>query len=154
MHEEDIVCLDVWKSKYAATGSQARGNKSKLVEVYVWELGSDNMRVLSCLKGFHLRNVTTVRFSPSGKKLLTIGGDNDHSVAIYDWARGRLLSTSKVDKARVTDAVWKNEIEFVTCGLNHIKFWRQHGQNISSKSGVLGKGKWKPLGAICYAFEN
>ena len=122
MHEEDIVCLDVYKDNTAATGQQTPGGKSKLVEIYVWEI--EHRKILACLKGFHLKGVISVKFSPNGKKLLTIGKDNDHSVAIYDWARGKLLATSKVDKARVTCAVWKNNDEFATSGLKHIKFWK------------------------------
>ena len=82
MHEEDIVWLDVYKDNTAATGQQTPGGKSKLVEIYVWEI--EHRKILACLKGFHLKGVISVKFSPNGKKLLTIGKDNDHSVAIYD----------------------------------------------------------------------
>jgi echinoderm microtubule-associated protein-like 6 len=130
MHTEDIVSLDVFKDKWAATGQTATKDKLHLATIYVWEI--ETKKVLARLKGFHLNAVTHLKFSPNGKKLLTIGGDNDHSVAIYDWARGKLLATSKVDKTRVTCATWKDETSFVTAGLRHVKFWEQKGQNLVS----------------------
>jgi microtubule-associated protein-like 6 len=125
MHEENIISLDVFAYKYAATGETAKKDKNHLASIYVWDI--ENKKVLSCLKGFHLNAVTWLKFSPSGKKLLSIGADDDHSVAIYDWARGKLMATAKVDKANVTCAVWKDETNFVTCGLRHLKFWNQKG---------------------------
>jgi microtubule-associated protein-like 6 len=107
-----------------------------LATIYVWDI--ETKKVLSCLKGFHLNSIAWLKFSPNGKKLLTVGNDDDHSVAIYDWARGKLVGTSKVDKEKVTCAVWKNENEFVTCGLKHIKFWVQKGTNLISKNGIYG----------------
>jgi len=99
----------------------AAKGKSKVIEIWVWDI--ETKEVKSCLKGFHLRAVVSVAFSPSGKYLLTAGLDDDNSIAIYNWANLRLICTSKVDKSKVTCLVWTSKKTFVTCGVKHIKFW-------------------------------
>lgn len=37
------------------------------------------------LSGFHKRAVTTLSFSPDGRHLASIGCDDNHSIAVYDW---------------------------------------------------------------------
>jgi microtubule-associated protein-like 6 len=138
MHEADIVSLDVFKNEkrtIAATGAKSKKG-SKLCKIYVWDMATKE--TLACLEGFHLNAVTWIRFSPNGEKLLTIGADNDNSIAIYDWKRGKLLATAKVDKCGVSCAIWDtSDYKFATCGKRHIKFWEQKGKNLPGKRGKL-----------------
>jgi microtubule-associated protein-like 6 len=136
MHEEDIICLAVDpKGKIAATGQMAQKGKAKLIDLYVWDI--ETKQVLADLKGFHLRAVCQVQFSPDGSKLLSVGQDDDNSCAVYDWAQKRLIGTSKVDKAKVTAIGWKSETEFMTCGLKHVKFFTIQGANVAGQRGQL-----------------
>ena len=50
-----------------------------------------------------------LKFSPNGNNLLSIGSDQDHSLAIYEWSTSRLVTTCKIDKSEVTYAIWKND---------------------------------------------
>jgi WD40 repeat protein len=70
IHETDITCLDIYKDKIAATGSKSL-EKNKLASIYLWDV--EYRKVLGCLKGFHINSVIWVKFSPNGKKLLTVG---------------------------------------------------------------------------------
>lgn len=136
MHEEDIICLAVHPNgKYAASGQMAQKGKAKRIDMFVWDIESKTM--LSRMNNFHLRAVCLVAFSPDGSKLLSIGRDDDNSLAIYDWAQGLLLSTAKVDKAKVNAIASKSETEFMTCGLKHIKFWTANGKNLKGTRGTL-----------------
>jgi microtubule-associated protein-like 6 len=75
------------------------------------------------LNNFHRRAIRVLQFSPAGDKLLSIGEDDQHSVAIYDWATKRMLCNAKVDPDKVFDACWKDETEFATVGMKHVKFF-------------------------------
>ena len=159
MHEEDIICLAVDPTgKIAATGQMAQKGKAKLIDLYVWDI--ETKQVLANLKGFHLRAVSLINFSPDGSKILSGGQDDDNSIAIYEWAQKRLLASSKVDKAKSTAAIWKTDSEFMTCGLKHVKFYTLKGANISGQRAELGEalakeaflcGVYQPGSGICFA---
>lgn len=95
-----------------------------------------------------------MNFSPDGSLLLSGGQDDDNSIGIYDWANSKLLATSPVDKARVTDSGFKNNNEFVTIGLKHIKFWTLNGRNLTSSKGIFGTFAADSLICMTYAFDN
>ena len=154
MHEEDIICLAVHPNgKYAASGQMAQKGKAKRIDMFVWDIESRQM--LSRMNNFHLRAVCLVAFSPDGSKLISIGRDDDNSLAIYDWAQGLLLATVKVDKAKVNAVAYKSETEFMTCGLKHVKFYTANGKNITAKRGTLDASQTKES-FLCgtYAFNN
>ena len=61
------------------------------------------------LQGFHRRAVVALCFSPGdGTYLASVGQDNDHSVAIYDWAKEELLATYKGDPNPVLCIAWSH----------------------------------------------
>lgn len=88
----------------AATGARAPFSRSKLVDVFVWDIATQE--VLARLSGFHRGGVGCLKFSPGGTKLLTIGQDEQHSIAVYDWANQILLSATKCGADAVYDAAW------------------------------------------------
>lgn len=47
------------------------------------------------LAGFHKRAITALSFSPNGRELASLGCDDDHSIAVYDW-KNRLLRVSRL----------------------------------------------------------
>ena len=71
--------------------------QGKLVDIYVWS--ASTREVLAKITGFHRRAISQLAFSPSGSKLLSIGKDDQNSVAIYDWATQAMLGNAKVDPA-------------------------------------------------------
>jgi len=34
-----------------------------------------------------------------------------------------MVTNAKVDKAKVNALAWRNQDEFMTCGVKHVKFW-------------------------------
>lgn len=64
-----------------------------------------------------------LKFSPNGNLLLSVGQDDDNSLAIHDWQANRMLATSNIDKAKVNCVAWKTEDVFATVGNKHVKFW-------------------------------
>jgi echinoderm microtubule-associated protein-like 6 len=75
LHQDDIVALAIHPNRnIVATGQMAAQGKAKMVDVFVWDVSSQ--QVLAQLTGFHRRAVNCLQFSPSGGKLLTIGQDD------------------------------------------------------------------------------
>ena len=114
-HEEDIVSMAVHPSRsIIATGQMAAKGKAKALDLYVWDA---NTKEAFCnLNQFHRRAICQLSFSPDGKKLLSVGQDDDNSLAIFEWQSKTLLVTSNVDKAKVTGCAWKDNNQFVTIG--------------------------------------
>lgn len=107
--------------------------EGKLVAIYIWR--ASTLEVISKIEGFHRRAVRHLKFSPNGRFLLSIGEDDQNSVAVYDWANkvvvcsskispGKLYDPkSKVDQVKVFDANWKSDSEFATCGPDFVKMF-------------------------------
>jgi len=143
-HAEDIVAMALHPDgDIVATGQMAskelgdeRSNKKnarnkgvlkqgKLVDIRIWR--ASTCETICKIRGFHRRAVRTLKFSPGGSKLLSIGEDDQHSVAVYDWATQTNIGNAKCDPAKVNDAEWKNETEFATCGVKHMMTFTQNG---------------------------
>ena len=87
-HQEDLVAFALSKDrKLCATGQMAQINeknpRAKIIDIHVWD--ADTKEKKAKLSGFHKRAVVIVEFSPSGKRLLTVGQDDKNSLAAYDW---------------------------------------------------------------------
>lgn len=152
-HNDDVVSLAIHpKKKIAASGQVAFKGESKMIPIYVWDI--ETKEILATLKGFHRGCIKVLEFSPDGSKLLSIGTDKDNSLAIYDWARERLVSQAKVDKSIVTDVAWKNEDVFTTVGIRHIKFWKQSETRVSFKRGKWRMNSREPIISVIYCFPQ
>lgn len=107
--------------------------QGKLVDIYVWK--ASTCEVVAKITGFHRRAISQLAFSLNGKQLLSIGKDDQNSVAIYDWASQSMLGSAKVDPGQIFSAAWKSETEFATCGVKHMKVFNMAGANINGKKG-------------------
>lgn len=72
-----------------------------LNQVIVWDL--ENMRTVVVLEGFHRRAVTIVNFSPDGRLLATMGADDHHGLAVYDWENSVLLCTTRCEPRSIVE---------------------------------------------------
>lgn len=80
---------------------------------------------------FHLRPFFP--FSADGKKLASVGLDDDHSIVVWDWKKGQMLATARGHKDKLFQIKWSpfDENQLVTVGVKHIKFWAQVGKEKS-----------------------
>jgi microtubule-associated protein-like 6 len=60
------------------------------------------------LKGFHQRAIVILEFSPDGTQLLSIGQDDQNTLAVYNWKNGKITWSSPTSKGKATGACWKN----------------------------------------------
>ena len=85
-HTDDIICLTVNQHpKHKSV--VASGQIGATPAVNVWD--ATTKQTLSIIKGFHTKGVCSVNFSGSGKLLLTVGIDDNHSVAVWRWQQGK-----------------------------------------------------------------
>ena len=148
-HEKDIMSLAIHSNgAIAATGELT--TEFDLAGIYVWNIETKD--ILASLKKFHINAVRHLRFSPNGSKLLSIGEDKDHSFALYDWMSDKIIASAKIDRGEVTACEFKNETEFVTCGVKHIKFWTVTGYNVTYYRGSIED--FEPLVSCTYAFPK
>lgn len=55
--------------------------------IHVWD--AMNKQTLSVLRCYHSKGVCSVSFSATGKLLLSIGLDPEHTITIWKWQEGR-----------------------------------------------------------------
>jgi hypothetical protein len=65
-----------------------------------------------------------------------------------------MLCNSKVDPDKVFDAVWKDETEFMTVGMKHVKFFSVQGTNLNGGKGLYGTLGPTPMTCCNYVFDN
>jgi len=123
--------------------------------VIVWDAGSCG--TLAVLKGFHKRGVCQVAWSEDGTKIASVGQDDNHSIAVYDWEQERKIGSCKGGSNKVLDIKFApgpapGTQNLVTCGEKHVKFWTMKGRNLKSKKGIFGKlGKIQTVLSIGFA---
>ncbi|XP_077993248.1 echinoderm microtubule-associated protein-like 6 [Glandiceps talaboti] len=133
-HTDDILCLCIHPLKdIVATGQVGRDPA-----VHVWD--AENLKTLSVLKGQHQRGICAVDFSGDGKRLASVGLDDNHTIVIWDWKKGEKLSTTRGHKDKIYVIKWNphNTDKLVTVGVKHIKFWTVAGGGLTSKRGTFG----------------
>mmetsp|Transcript_34583 Transcript_34583/g.25720 ORF Transcript_34583/g.25720 Transcript_34583/m.25720 type:complete len:147 (-) Transcript_34583:1199-1639(-) len=97
------------------------------------------MQIKHTLKGKLPKGIENIGFSPSGKVLVAVAIDDDHSIAAYDVESGACLGTNKGDKAKIIEIAMKSDTEFATAGVKHFMVWTISGGNLLSKRGNFGQ---------------
>jgi len=118
----------------------ATGQVGKAPIVCVWD--SVTMEQLVVLKDFHKQAVGCLGFNKDGTKLITVGNDNDHWIAIYDWKSEKIIGKEKGHNDGVFAAQynWFSDNEgFTSVGVKHIKFWEKDATK--KNNGIFGKDK-------------
>ncbi|CAK72848.1 unnamed protein product (macronuclear) [Paramecium tetraurelia] len=134
-HNDDVISLDVSSDQLKVATSQLGTNPI----IYVWDINS--LAILAAFQGCFTKGVSQLAFSVSNDKLAAVGMDDCHQLCIFEISAkssqlgGTLLIKDQIGKDTVTDIKWKNDNEFVTCGLNHLKFWKLGHGGITSLNG-------------------
>ncbi|CAM9383512.1 unnamed protein product [Laminaria digitata] len=145
-HSGDVTCLAVSPDGLLI----ATGEVSRRPCILVWR--ADTGDVVQTLSGFHKRAITALSFSPDGLGLASLGCDDDHSIAVYDWDNRLLKATAKGGRRKALAVAWNGSgTRMVTCGLRHVSFWAPSGRNLSHCRGVFG-GKGRKQTLPCCAF--
>jgi microtubule-associated protein-like 6 len=128
-HDDDCICLAVNPTREVACSGQVASMTQRDPPVYVWR--TDNLTVLAKLQGFHKRRVTCLAFSPTSQFIASVGGDDAHSVAVYDWRSQSLVFCGSGALEEVYSLSFNpdNMDEFLQVGGKHVKFWSFESQS-------------------------
>ena len=160
-HNDDVTCIavcpdDALAEEYSVVASgQVASPPSRYVRrskeasatpivvyapIHVWKTAKSptgELRTMTTLS-WHERSIRAMDFSPDGRLLLSVGADNQCSLAVWDWQSGELLATARGHAAPIvtagfdyhssTDlnaALRQSDTEYLltTCGKKHVKFW-------------------------------
>ncbi|KAE9331755.1 Echinoderm microtubule-associated protein-like 6 [Phytophthora fragariae] len=99
----------------------ATGEAALLPKIVVWstqtlsESGAGGGGgVLSVLRGFHRRGVSHLAWMPNGRTLVTVGQDEFHCVAVYQWEKAAAPADGGADNVEAVD--WSKPAELIFAG--------------------------------------
>ena len=134
LHTDDVISLAIHpQGKVVATGEI--GRKPKII---CWD--SETLLAVTIMQGFHKRGVPLLAFSGGkGDKLVSVGLDNDFSIAVYAWQENHLIASCKSAKTKVLCVEFgRDDQSVITCGVNHVKFWTIKGSTLKCQKGIYG----------------
>ena len=126
--------------------------------VCIWDSCDADVKQVARID-FHERAVTALAFSADGKKLVSIGEDDNHWMAVWDWEKamgqgavsepGTQLASGKEE---VFGTAMSSDGGIVTYGPKHAKFWTVKEGALQSKLGKFGLKDPAPKAVLCSAF--
>ncbi|XP_023384633.1 echinoderm microtubule-associated protein-like 5 [Pteropus vampyrus] len=99
-HNDDILCLTVNQHpkfiNIVATGQvgDSADMSATAPSIHIWD--AINKQTLSVLRCDHSKGVCSVSFSATGKLLLSVGLDPEHTVTIWRWQEEYLQSSTQI----------------------------------------------------------
>eukprot|EP00658_Telonema_sp_P-2_P077592 TRINITY_DN7051_c0_g1_i8.p1 TRINITY_DN7051_c0_g1~~TRINITY_DN7051_c0_g1_i8.p1 ORF type:complete len:684 (+),score=158.29 TRINITY_DN7051_c0_g1_i8:706-2757(+) len=148
-HENDIlsIAMNPADGVTVATG-QWTGNKSQGQaydpKILVWN--TEDCSTIVELTGAHQRGISCLAFSSSGNRLGSVGMDDQNSVVVWDWKRGKALGSAKGGANQILMISFDNADDgrFFTVGAKTSAFWTvSPGGKVAKKTAVFGR-KYKP----------
>ncbi|XP_043551898.1 echinoderm microtubule-associated protein-like 6 isoform X1 [Chiloscyllium plagiosum] len=136
-HTDDILCLTVNQHpKYKNV--VATGQIGTTPSIHVWDVITK--QTLSILRCSHNKGVSYVNFSATGKLLLSVGVDPEHTITVWRWQEGVKVTSKCAHSERIFVIEFRpdSDTQFVSVGIKHIKFWTLAGGALLSKKGTIG----------------
>ncbi|KAJ6229617.1 echinoderm microtubule-associated protein-like elp-1 [Anaeramoeba flamelloides] len=149
-HDNEITCIMIHPSgNIVATGQN--GDNSKIC---IWD--TDNCSLITTFNVQHKGGVVYLAFSNDGKKLISIGSDDDHTINLYDLESNRLLDSKKGhgNKLLSVDFDPNNPDRFVICGIRIILFGTCTDGKLNWKEGDFGNKQKIMLLSIVFNYNG
>jgi hypothetical protein len=171
-HTAEVSCLSVSRDgRFVASGE-----RSTRPVVRVWD--AQTCVEVAVLGPFHRGKVSCVGWAPDGRGLASVGGDVEHSVALWataagGWDDARQVAYAPGDHQGVHFVAFLDPAEwaaggaaaptpaagfdgprhpgyaFATGGVDHCKFWTVEGRTMTADRGLWGDAKVQPLLCAC-----
>lgn len=92
--------------------------------VVVWN--SQTCETVATIPDLYTKAVSNVAFSSNSALLATVGLDDDHTISIYDWRSGMLVSRAYGGSAHILDIAFSDDdLNMISCGIKEIRIWSQ-----------------------------
>lgn len=118
---------------HVATGEQGKRPSCFIID-------STNMQVKKELKGNGITNsILSVQYSPSGNFLGIVGGDQEHTIAIYNTQTWACVTSGRGDRATIVDMAFMDDTTWVTTGIKHFKLYTLTGNKFAGRLGNFNK---------------
>ncbi|EDO48010.1 predicted protein [Nematostella vectensis] len=145
-HTDNVTCVAVSKSgRYLASGQQAHmGFKASVI---VWDYAEKKLKYQLTL---HKVKVEALAFSPNDEYLVSLGGQDDGSVVVWDLQAGEAVcgSPAAVPSAGTTNAVAfanHNDNLFITGGNKTLRVWELDRPNRKIRPTECNMGQLKRI---------
>ncbi|EAW81394.1 echinoderm microtubule associated protein like 5, isoform CRA_b [Homo sapiens] len=155
-HNDDILCLTV-NQHPKFINIVATGQVATAPSIHIWD--AMNKQTLSILRCYHSKGVCSVSFSATGKLLLSVGLDPEHTITIWRWQEGAKIASRAGHNQRIFVAEFRpdSDTQFVSVGVKHVKFWTLAGRALLSKKGLLSTledARMQTMLAIAFGANN
>ena len=147
-HTDDIISLCVNENpKFKNIVATAQIGINPII--HVWN--AMDKQTLSILSDLHKNSqgICSLGFSSSGKLLVSVGLDTNHTIGVWRWQEGTLVASASADAYphRIFRCMFRPDSDsvFVTVGFKHVKFWSVAGSELIKRKGVLTD--WNNTGA-------
>ncbi|KAB1277577.1 Echinoderm microtubule-associated protein-like 5 [Camelus dromedarius] len=162
-HNDDILCLTVNQHpkfiNIVATGQvgDSADMSATAPSIHIWD--AMNKQTLSILRCYHSKGVCSVSFSATGKLLLSVGLDSEHTITIWRWQEGAKVASRAGHSQRIFVAEFRpdSDSQFVSVGVKHVKFWTLAGRALLSKKGLLSTledARMQTMLAVAFGANN
>uniref|UniRef100_A0A3B5AX58 Echinoderm microtubule-associated protein-like 6 n=1 Tax=Stegastes partitus TaxID=144197 RepID=A0A3B5AX58_9TELE len=155
-HTDDILSLTVNQHpKYK--NIIATGQIGTTPSIHVWDAMSK--QTLSILRCPHTKGVSYVNFSATGKLLLSVGVEPEHTITVWRWQEGSRVCSKAghPDRIFVVEFRPDSDSQFVSVGIKHVKFWTLAGGSLMYKKGVVGTvedGRMQTMLSVAFGANN
>lgn len=135
MHHDDVTAIAFDPDRqHIATGENGRRPSTFIVD-------SATMQVKKELKHSDTqKTVIQVQYSPSGKVLGVLAGDDDHKIVVYDTQTWNVVASGKTHRSNIIDMAFEDDTHFVTTGTKHFRYYTiADNKRIKGQLGTFGK---------------
>eukprot|EP00592_Proboscia_alata_P004694 CAMPEP_0194378686 /NCGR_PEP_ID=MMETSP0174-20130528/36876_1 /TAXON_ID=216777 /ORGANISM="Proboscia alata, Strain PI-D3" /LENGTH=650 /DNA_ID=CAMNT_0039160903 /DNA_START=29 /DNA_END=1981 /DNA_ORIENTATION=- len=136
LNNDKVSCVALSKDgRYLASGQESKGSTTK-ADAFLWDLEraiknceSNNPSAGGCLLhrlNQHIGKVQSVDFNCDSSLLVTLGGQDDNDLVVWDVKSGESICGSPAanDSAHCSRWLNRRNDRFVTCGNCHLRVWQ------------------------------
>jgi len=154
-HSNNISCMDISKSGKYIASSQVT-HMGFQADIIVWDFETRKQyRKFSIHKG----KVQSLAFSCNDKYLITLGGQDDNTIVVWDIEKGKAICgvpASKDSDGIALDVCSYSKTEncFATCGNNTLRVWEFDVEKRKAQMSDINMGQIKRVIECCVVDAN